>query len=66
MCPMHSEAKQTKTSEFGAEKGLLQSRTRRQVAHTLKSSKLPEGFRQSVFKSQISRVVGEGQWLLGL
>ena len=24
MCPMHSEAKQTKASEFGAEKGLLQ------------------------------------------
>ena len=23
-CPMHSEAKQTKTLEFGAEKGLLQ------------------------------------------
>ena len=24
MCPMHSEAKETETSEFGAEKGLLQ------------------------------------------
>ena len=23
MCPMHSEAKRTKTEEFGAERGLL-------------------------------------------
>ena len=50
--------------QFGAEKGLLQGRTRRQVAHALKRSKLPEVFQQSIFKSQISRVVGEGQWLL--
>ena len=63
---MHSEVKQTKMLEFGAEKGLLHGRTRRQVAHALKCSKLPEGFQQSIFKSQISRVVGEGQWLLGL
>ena len=30
-CPMHGEAKQTKTSEFGAEKGLLQGHARRWV-----------------------------------
>jgi len=29
MCPRHSEAKQTKMSEFGAEKGLLQGQARR-------------------------------------
>ena len=29
MCPMHSEAKQIKTSEFGAEEGLLQGQARR-------------------------------------
>ena len=29
VCPMHSEAKQTEMSEFGAEKGLLQGQARR-------------------------------------
>ena len=29
MCPTHSEAKQIKTLEFGAERGLLQGRARR-------------------------------------
>ena len=29
MCPTHSEAKQTKMSEFGAQKGLLQGHARR-------------------------------------
>ena len=29
MLPMHDEAKQTETSEFGAEKDLLQGRARR-------------------------------------
>ena len=28
LCPMHSEAQQTKISEFGAEKGLLQGHAR--------------------------------------
>ena len=28
VCPMHSEVKQTKTSEFGAEKGSLQGHAR--------------------------------------
>ena len=50
---MHSEAKHTKTSEFGAEKGLLQGHARRRVAHALKSPELPEGFWQSIFKSQV-------------
>ena len=46
---MHSEAKQTETVEFGAEKGLLQGHARRWVAH----AKLPVGFLQSTFKSQV-------------
>ena len=29
VCPTHSEAKQTKMSEFGTEKGLLQGHARR-------------------------------------
>ena len=37
---MHSEAKQTEMSEFGAEKGLLQGHERRKVAHALKSLEL--------------------------
>ena len=42
-------------SEFGAEKGLLQGHARRQVAHALKNPKLPKGFWQSTFKSQVGR-----------
>ena len=41
---MHSEAKQTETSEFEEDKGLLQVCARRQVAQALKSPMLPEEF----------------------
>ena len=50
---MHSEAKHTKTSEFGAEKGLLQGHARRCVAHALKSPEFPEGFQQSIVKGKV-------------
>ena len=36
LCPTHSEAKQTKTSEFGAEEGLLQGPQGAQVASVQK------------------------------
>ena len=39
MCSMQSEAKQTETSEFVAEKGLLQDHARRPVAQAPNSSK---------------------------
>ena len=39
---MHSEAKQTLTLEFGAEKGLLQAP--RKENEWLKTPKLPDGF----------------------
>ena len=44
MCLMHSEAKQTETSEFGAEKCLLQGQARRMGSLCSKCPKLPEGF----------------------
>ena len=50
---MHSQAKQTKTPDFGAEKGLLQGHVRREVAHALKSLELPEGVQPSTLKSQV-------------
>ena len=53
---MHSEDKQTETSEFGAEKGLSQGRARRRVGHALKSPELPEGFGQSISESQVKEV----------
>ena len=34
---MHTEVKQTETSESEAEKGLLQGCAKRQMAHTLKA-----------------------------
>ena len=37
MCPKHSEAKQTKTLEFGAEKGLLQDQARQTGASCSKT-----------------------------
>ena len=52
------EAIQTETSEFGAEKGLLQGLQGGEVAHALKSLEFPEGFRQSIFKGQEGGGVG--------
>ena len=46
-------------SEFRAEKGSLQDHTWRWVAPALKSPKLPEGFWQNTFKSQVGRW---GEW----
>ena len=47
---MHSEAKQTEMSEFGAEKGLLQGHARRWGGSGPKKPQAPEGFQQSTFK----------------
>ena len=41
---MHSEAKQTETAEFGAEKGLFQVHARIQVVYDPKYPKLPKQF----------------------
>ena len=49
-----AQAKQTKTSDFGAEKGLLQGHTRRQVAHAPPlDPKLSEIFQQNICKGQV-------------
>ena len=45
---MHSEAKQTETSEFGAEKGLLQGHEGEWVTHVPQTPELPKGFQQSI------------------
>lgn len=37
VCSVHSEAKQTETSEFGADRGLLQGHERSQVASLQKT-----------------------------
>ena len=50
---MQSEAKQTKMSEFGAEKGLLQGHARKQVTQAPKAPEVPKGFWQSIFKGQV-------------
>ena len=42
-----------KPREFGAEKDLLQGNARRWAAHAFKNPELPEGFQQSIFKSQV-------------
>ena len=52
MCLMHSEAKQTETSEFGAEKGLLQGHARRRVAHTLKTLNSLKAFSNALLKER--------------
>ena len=53
MCSRHSETKQIKTLEFGAEKGLFQGHARRPVAHTRKNTQLLKGFQQDSFKSKV-------------
>ena len=57
---MHSEAKQTKISESGEERCLLQDHTRRVVAHVLKTPKTPKAFQQNILKDQVKKgcVVG--------
>ena len=49
VCLTHSEAKQTKTSEFGAEKGLLQDQARRTGDLCSKTLNFPVVFRQKLF-----------------
>lgn len=49
MCATHSEAKQTKISEFGAEEDLLQGQAREQVTHAQKTPG-PSGFQGRGFK----------------
>ena len=44
VAPLHSDANQTKTSEFGAEKGLLQGQERRWVISCPTNPKLPKRF----------------------
>ena len=52
MCPTHSEAKLTKTTEFGAEKGLSQEHARRQRAHAPQNPELPKGFCKAFLKAR--------------
>ena len=52
MCLTHSEAKQTETSGFGAEKGLLQGQARRMGGSCSKNPELPDGFWGEVFNRQ--------------
>ena len=56
----------TKTSEFGAEKALLQGHARRRVAHALKSPELPESFQQSPFLGKVREGVVSCCKLLGV
>ena len=53
MCPMHIEAKQTKTLAFGAEKGLLQGPSKENRWLVLKNSELPNSFGGRVFIGKI-------------
>ena len=52
---MYSETKQTKMLEYGVERGLLQGRARRQVAHALKHPKLSWGFGKAFLKARWGR-----------
>ena len=52
LCPTHSEAKQTKMSEFGAEEGLLQGHARRQVARAQNTPNSPKSFSKALLKAR--------------
>lgn len=64
-CPKHSEAKQTKMWESGAEKVSLQGHRRRQVTHVLKSPELPKGFPQRNFSNIYLFMVACGSFIVG-
>lgn len=49
LCLMHSEAKQTETSEFGAEKGLCEAPSKNNPS----APELPSDFQGRVFKGKI-------------
>ena len=54
MCALHSEAKQTKTSQLRAEKGLLQGHARLAwVVHTQKTQNSSKGFGKAFLKGQM-------------
>ena len=54
MCSMSSEAKKTETSEFGAEKDLLQGHSRRWVTHAPSSQTwTPQRVSAKNFKGQV-------------
>ena len=57
LCPMHSEAKQTKMLEFGAEKVLFQGQARRMGGSCSKPPNFPVVFRE---KFLIGKIWGEG------
>ena len=58
---LHSEAKQVRTRQCGAEKGLLQGHVRRQVSGScLKNPELPESFQQSPFIRKMKEKEGHG------
>ena len=55
MCPMHTEAKQIKTLEFGAEKGSLKDHVRRWVSHVPKTLNSSKGFSKTFLKARWGR-----------
>ena len=50
---MRSEAKQTETSEFGAEKGLLQDQGRKTDGMYSRKPELPNDLQGEIFKRKI-------------
>ena len=52
LCLTRSEAKQTETSEFGAEKGLLLGCARRQVDRAPKAPNSSKGFSKALLKAR--------------
>ena len=65
-CTMHTEAKQIKTLEFGAEKSLLQDHARRWVSHAPKTLKSSKGFSKTFLKARWGRGLFSFCKLLGV
>ena len=65
-CPMYTEAKQIKTLQFGAEKGLLQDHARGWVSHVPKTLKSSKGFRKACLKARWEKDVFSCCKLLGV
>ena len=53
--PEHTEARQTKTLEFGAEKGVWQGQARRTMVHAFLKPQIPQRVSESIFFVEVPR-----------
>ena len=66
MCSMYIEAKQTETSDFGAEKGFITGHARRWVGRAPRKAQIPQTKIVKHFKSWVRKGNGLSSILISL